>query len=42
VEPPEYLKEYQPRTIIAMNPVYKSEIAEMARSMGLAAEVIAV
>jgi SAM-dependent methyltransferase len=42
IEPPEYLKEYQPRTIIAMNPIYKNEIAAMAERMGLSAEVIAV
>jgi SAM-dependent methyltransferase len=42
IMPPEYLKEYDPRTIIAMNPIYQTEISEMARGMGLSAEVIAV
>ena len=42
IEPPAYLKEYRPRTIIAMNPIYKDEISAMAQSMGLNAEVIAV
>ncbi len=42
IEPPEYLKEYQPGTIIAMNPIYKDEITAMAMKMGLSAEVIAV
>ena len=42
IEPPEYLKEYRPRTIIAMNPIYRDEIAATAKAMGLGAEVIAV
>jgi hypothetical protein len=42
IEPPEYLREYQPGTIIVMNPIYKDEITAMAMKMGLSAEVIAV
>ena len=42
IMPPEYLKEFKPKTIIAMNPVYKKEIAAMAGEMGLSAEVITV
>jgi len=39
---PEYLKEYQPETIIVMNPIYCEEITEMCSSMGVNAEVIGV
>jgi hypothetical protein len=42
IEPPEHLKQYQPRIIIAMNPIYRNEIAGMAENMGLSAEVVAV
>lgn len=35
VMPPEYLKEYKPATIIVMNPIYRDEIGDMVRNMGL-------
>jgi SAM-dependent methyltransferase len=39
---PEQLREYQPRVVIAMNPVYVDEIGQRLSAMGVAAEVIAV
>jgi SAM-dependent methyltransferase len=39
---PEYLKEYQPDTIIVMNPVYKDEIKKMIAELGVDANVITV
>jgi hypothetical protein len=39
---PDYLREYRPDTIIVMNPVYRNEVAEMVRGMGLSAEILSV
>lgn len=39
---PEQLREYQPRVVIAMNPVYADEIGQRLSAMGVAADVIAV
>jgi hypothetical protein len=35
VMPPEFLMEYQPTMIIVMSPIYRDEIADMVRNMGL-------
>jgi len=42
IMPPEFLRQYDPGTIVVMNPIYKEEISEMAASMGLGADVITV
>lgn len=42
IMPPDCLKTYQPGAIIVMNPIYKHEVADMARGMGLSAEVFSV
>ncbi len=42
VMPPDYLREYKPGAIIVMNPIYKNEVEEMARGMGLSAEILTV
>ena len=39
VMPPEFLKEYQPATVIVMNPIYRDEIADMVRNMQLDAVI---
>lgn len=39
---PEFLVEYKPDRVIVMNPVYKDEIEEQLRSLGLAPEVLAL
>jgi len=40
IVPPEFLKEYQPDTVIVMNPVYCKEIGQKLESMGLNPELI--
>jgi hypothetical protein len=42
VMPPDYLSQYDPQTIVVMNPVYRDEITEMVRNMQLDADVITV
>jgi SAM-dependent methyltransferase len=37
---PDFLKEYRPRTIIIMNPIYTSEIKAIIRDLGLTANVL--
>jgi SAM-dependent methyltransferase len=37
---PEFLKNYQPQTIIVMNPIYCNEIKKMVESMGISAEYL--
>ncbi|UCG51276.1 MAG: methyltransferase domain-containing protein [Candidatus Latescibacterota bacterium] len=39
---PGYLKSYEPKSIIVMNPVYRDEISEMVRSMDISAEIMTV
>jgi len=33
--PPEFLRDYQPDVIIVMNPIYKSEIRQVAKNLDL-------
>lgn len=40
IVPPEFLRDYQPRVIIVMNPLYQSEIRQAARRLGLQAEFL--
>ena len=40
IMPPEFLKQYQPHTIIVMNPIYVNEIKQTIEKMGLTAEFI--
>lgn len=42
IHPPEFLCEYQPRQVIAMNRIYNSEILEQLRKLGVAAELTAL
>ena len=42
VMPPEHLRDYQPGAIIVMNPIYRNEVAEMVRGMGVSAEILTV
>lgn len=37
---PDFLKEYQPQTIIIMNPIYYAEIQQMIKDFGINAEII--
>jgi SAM-dependent methyltransferase len=37
---PEFLKEYNPQTIIVMNPIYCNEIKKMVETMGISAEYL--
>lgn len=37
---PEFLKEYQPDTIIIMNPIYKDEIRETLNTLGVRSELV--
>ena len=39
---PEFLKDYQPDTVIVMNAIYCDEIGEMLKDMGVETEVIAL
>jgi len=39
---PEFLREYRPDSIIAMNPVYINEIRQMVETMGITPEIIPV
>jgi hypothetical protein len=39
---PEFLREYGPDLVIAMNPIYLGEIGETLSAMGLQAELVAV
>ena len=39
IVPPEFLLEYQPDVIVIMNSVYKSEIKELCKQLGLSAEM---
>jgi hypothetical protein len=38
--PPETLKEYQPDTVIVMNPVYLNEIRQKLETMNINAELV--
>ena len=42
IMPPEFVADYQPDTIIVMNPVYKDEIAEMVAGMGVTPRIMTV
>jgi len=42
IVPPEFLPEYQPDTVIVMNPIYESEIRELTTGLGLTPELICV
>ena len=35
IVPPKFLRDYQPDVIIVMNPIYKSEIRQLAKKLGL-------
>lgn len=37
---PEFLRDYQPDIIIVMNPIYKNEIQQITKNLGLAARLI--
>jgi 2-polyprenyl-3-methyl-5-hydroxy-6-metoxy-1,4-benzoquinol methylase len=37
---PEFLKEFQPNEIILMNPIYRREIEEQLRQLGVAAKIV--
>jgi SAM-dependent methyltransferase len=37
---PEFLKEYTPEIIILMNPIYRSEVQEIIKKLGLSTEII--
>ena len=37
---PEYLKEFQPDTVIVMNPIYADEIAGSLKAMNVPAEIV--
>ncbi len=39
IVPPEFLKDYQPHTVIIMNPVYRSEISAWLTDMGVRSEL---
>jgi hypothetical protein len=39
---PEFLREYRPDLVIAMNPIYLGEIGAQLASMGLDPELVAV
>jgi len=42
IMPPEFLRQYEPDLTIVMNPIYRNEIQQMLRSMGISSEVISV
>lgn len=39
---PDFLKDYQPAVVIVMNPIYRDEIGQDLKSMGLTPELIAI
>lgn len=40
IVPPDFLQEYQPNTVIIMNPIYKQEIQNTLTQMGLDVEIL--
>lgn len=40
IVPPEFLKDYKPDVIIMMNPIYRSEIQQATKSLGLTVEFV--
>ncbi|WP_108668663.1 class I SAM-dependent methyltransferase [Euzebya rosea] len=42
IVPPEFLRDYQPSLVVAMNPVYVGEIGEALHAMGVRARLVAV
>jgi SAM-dependent methyltransferase len=42
VTPPDSLREYRPDVVVVMNAVYRDEIAEMLRGLGLEPDIVAV
>lgn len=40
IMPPEWLRAYRPHVVVAMNRIYRREIADKLRSLGLASEVL--
>lgn len=42
IVPPEFLRDYRPEVVIVMNPVYKDEIQQRARHLGLAPVFVCV
>jgi SAM-dependent methyltransferase len=40
IMPPEFLKDYQPDVIIVMNPIYKHEIRQFTKKLGLTTKLI--
>jgi SAM-dependent methyltransferase len=39
---PDFLKDYQPAVVVVMNPIYRDEIGQDLKSMGLTPELIAI
>lgn len=42
IVPPEFLKNYKPNVIIIMNPIYKNEIREFTKRLGLSTKFISI
>ena len=40
IVPPEFLRDYQPDVVIVMNPIYKSEIEQIIKGLGLTAKFL--
>jgi hypothetical protein len=40
IVPPEFLRGYRPGVVIVMNPIYKSEIQQLTKGLGLAPEFV--
>ena len=40
IVPPEFLKEFQPQSVVLMNPIYQQEVKAQLKSLGVDAEVI--
>jgi hypothetical protein len=37
---PEFLRDYQPDVIVVMNPIYRCEIRQLTKKLGLTAKLI--
>ena len=42
IVPPDFLRDYQPSLVVAMNPVYVTEIGAALDAMGVRAHLVAV
>ncbi len=40
IVPPEFLRYYHPDLVIVMNPIYKSEIQQMIKEIGITTETL--